>query len=49
MNREPTRGIGGNIQSPVIRFIKKGGDTSERIETKNKLCTVANEQIKIAK
>ena len=46
MNRTPTHGIRGNIQSPAIRFIKKGGDASERSETKNELCTVTNKQIK---
>ena len=46
MNRAPTHGIRGNIQSPAIRFIKKGGDASERSETKNELCTVTNKQIK---
>ena len=42
-------GSGGNIQNPVIRFIKKGGDASERSEIKNELCSVTDKQIKKAK
>jgi len=49
MNREPTLGIRRNIQNPGIRFIKKGGDASEKSETKNELCTVVDKQIKKAK